>query len=100
MTERIFAGRVVIVTGAARGLGRDYARYFAQDGAYVVLADVKDTDGAAADASSGGPRCIGVMTDVTDRLSVEALVDRTKSEFGRLDILINNAGLWRGLNEG
>jgi NAD(P)-dependent dehydrogenase (short-subunit alcohol dehydrogenase family) len=92
-------GKVVIVTGAARGLGRDYARYFAQDGANVVLADVKGTEAAAEEASAAGPRCIGVETDVTDRASVTALVDTVKGEFGRLDVLINNAGLWRGLAE-
>jgi 3-oxoacyl-[acyl-carrier protein] reductase len=92
-----FDGRVVIVTGSARGLGRDYARYFALDGANVVLADVRGTEGAVAEAS--GPRCIGVDTDVTDRMSVEALVDRVRAEFGRLDFLVNDAGLWRGLAE-
>ncbi len=95
----IFDGRVVIVTGAARGLGRDYARYFAQDGAHVVLADVKETEAAAVDAAQAGPRCIGVDADVTDRGSVEAMVERVRDEFGRLDVLINNAGLWRGMNE-
>jgi NAD(P)-dependent dehydrogenase (short-subunit alcohol dehydrogenase family) len=92
-------GRVVVVTGAARGLGRDYARYFAADGANVVLADVKDTESAVADAALAGPRCIGVATDVTDRASVEAMVARTVEEFGRLDVLVNNAGLWRGLHD-
>jgi 3-oxoacyl-[acyl-carrier protein] reductase len=90
---------VVLVTGAARGLGRDYARYFAEDGANVVLADVKGTDSAVAEAGSAGPHCIGVEADVTDRVSVTAMVDRVKSEFGRLDVLINNAGLWRGLGD-
>lgn len=91
--------RVVIVTGSARGLGRDYARYFAEDGANVVLADVKGTESAAKEAAAAGPACIGVETDVTDRASVQALVDRVGAEFGRLDVLVNNAGLWRGLAE-
>lgn len=95
----IFEGRVAIITGAARGLGRDYSRYFARDGANVVLADVKDTESAAEEASEAGPRCIGVEADVTDRASVRALIERTKETFGRVDILINNAGLWRNLNE-
>jgi len=92
-------GKVVIVTGAARGLGRDYSRYFAADGAHVVLADVKGTEQAAAEASAAGPRCIGVELDVTARSSADAMVARTMEVFGRLDVLVNNAGLWRGLNE-
>jgi 3-oxoacyl-[acyl-carrier protein] reductase len=92
-----FAGRVVIVTGAARGLGRDYARMFARDGAHVVCADVKGVDGPAEEASAAGPRAIGVEADVTTRESCAQLVARTREAFGRLDILINNAGLWRGL---
>jgi NAD(P)-dependent dehydrogenase (short-subunit alcohol dehydrogenase family) len=91
--------RVVIVTGAARGLGRDYARYFARDGANVVLADVKGTESAAEEASAEGPRCIGVEADVTDRASTDAMVAAARDAFGRLDVLVNNAGLWRGLNE-
>ncbi|MEE2057242.1 SDR family NAD(P)-dependent oxidoreductase [Rhodococcus artemisiae] len=92
-----FEERVVIVTGAARGLGRDYARYFAQDGANVVVADVRDTQSAAAEASLEGPRCVGIDVDVTDRRSVEAMIEKVRAEFGRLDVLVNNAGLWRGL---
>ena len=95
----VFDGKVVVVTGAARGLGRDYARYFAQDGANVVLADVKGTEAAAEEASAAGPRCIGIEADVTDRASVAGLVEAVDAAFGRLDVLINNAGLWRGLNE-
>jgi len=94
-----FDGQVVIVTGAARGLGRDYARYFATDGAHVVLADTKDVSGALHEIEATGPRCIGVATDVTSRASVDVLVAKTKEEFGRLDVLVNNAGLWRGMNE-
>ena len=93
----MFDGRVVIVTGAARGLGRDYARFFAADGASVVLADVNRLDGAVRDASAGSGTCVGIRADVSDRASVAALMDRTMEEFGRLDVLVNNAGLWRGL---
>lgn len=94
-----FDGRVVIVTGAARGLGRDYARFFAADGANVVLADVNRLDGAIGDASAvgGSGRCIAVQADIADRAAVTALMDRTTAEFGKLDILVNNAGVWRGL---
>lgn len=55
-----FAGKVVVVTGAARGLGRDYARYFAEDGAKVVLADVK---GCEAAASAAGSNAISVVAE-------------------------------------
>ena len=97
--RRRLAGRVAVVTGAARGLGRDYARFFARDGASVVLADARDASAAAAEASSEGARCIALHAEVTSRASVEALVARVRQEFGRLDVLVNNAGLWRGLAE-
>ncbi len=89
------AGRVVIITGARRGLGRDFAKLFAADGAHVVLADIQDASAATQAASETGPRCIAVQTDVTDRASVDALMAATLAEFGRLDVLINNAALWR-----
>jgi NAD(P)-dependent dehydrogenase (short-subunit alcohol dehydrogenase family) len=90
-----FTDRVVVITGARRGLGRDFARYFAEDGANVVLADLKDAEAATEAATAAGARCLAIRTDVTDRASVDALMARTKAEFGRLDILINNAALWR-----
>ena len=93
----VFEGRVVVVTGAARGLGRDYARYLARDGANVVVADSVDGDDAVREAGAEGPRCLFWPTDVTGRSSVHALFDATLAAFGRLDVLINNAGHSRRL---
>ncbi|MGE0795993.1 MAG: SDR family NAD(P)-dependent oxidoreductase [Acidimicrobiia bacterium] len=92
---RPFDGRVVIVTGAARGLGRDYARYFAEDGASVVLADLEPATAALEAVASTGASCLAVPLDVTDDASTAAMVDRVVQAFGRIDVLVNNAGLWR-----
>ena len=92
-------GRVAIVTGAARGLGADYARYLAEDGAAVVVADI-DGEGAAQTAKeivATGGRALAVDVDVADNASVLKMVEATKAEFGGVDILINNAGIWKDL---
>jgi len=91
-----FAGKTAIVTGAARGLGRDYARLFARDGANVVAADV-NTEGAndcAAEIGKSGGHAIGVALDVRDPASAKAAVDAALARFGSADILVNNAAVW------
>jgi 3-oxoacyl-[acyl-carrier protein] reductase len=96
----LFDGRVAIVTGAARGLGRDYARFFAEDGAAVALADV-NAEGArqaAKELAASGARALGIECDVTDLRSAEALAERVSGELGRIDILVNNAGIWGDLD--
>jgi NAD(P)-dependent dehydrogenase (short-subunit alcohol dehydrogenase family) len=94
-----FEGKVAIVTGAARGLGRDYAAFLAEDSAAVVLADVNG-EGAQASAKElehNGARAIGLQVDVTDEASVDAMVASTVREFGGVDVLINNAAIWGDL---
>jgi 3-oxoacyl-[acyl-carrier protein] reductase len=94
-----FDGKVAIVTGAARGLGCEYARMFAADGASVVVADI-DGDGAvraARELAGGGARAMGVTVDITDEPSVDAMVAAVGSEFGGVDFLVNNAALWGDL---
>jgi 3-oxoacyl-[acyl-carrier protein] reductase len=93
------AGKVVVLTGAARGLGRDYSRYLAADGVHVVLADVKEVEAATLEATASGTECVGIEADVTSRDDCERLMQAAVDTFGRLDGLINNAGLWRGLHE-
>ncbi len=90
-----FIGKVALVTGAASGMGLATARAFAEAGAAVVLADVKEAavQTAAEELGAAGHRAIGVACDVSDDAQVAALVDRTVAAFGRLDAAFNNAGV-------
>ncbi len=87
--------KVVIVTGAARGIGAGIAADLAEKGAHVVIADL-NADAArqtASKISAGGNNAIAVAVDVSSRASVKALIDQTVSRFGRLDVMFNNAGI-------
>ncbi|MFD9936907.1 glucose 1-dehydrogenase [Streptomyces massasporeus] len=90
-----FSGQVALVTGAASGMGLAAARAFADSGAAVVLADL-DHDAvhtAAGEITDRGRQAIGVVCDVTDEQQVEAAVRRAVTEYGRLDMAFNNAGI-------
>src|SRR5206468_1276716 len=90
-----FENKVALVTGAASGMGLATAKAFAEAGAAVVLADFKE-DAVKAEAQklvAAGHRAIAVRCDVSDDAQVEAMVDRTVAEFGRLDAAFNNAGV-------
>ncbi len=83
--------RVVIVTGGAQGLGRAYAARLVGEGAQVVIADV---NGALAASTADEIGALPVQTDVANRSSVQTMVDTTVREFGRVDVLVNNAALF------
>ena len=90
-------GKVAVVTGAGEGIGLGIARRFARDGAVVVIAEVNSATGqAAAEALSSelGATARFIATDVTDRDAVESMIDEIVGEFGRVDVLVNNA--WGG----
>jgi glucose 1-dehydrogenase len=90
-----FADQVVIVTGGAQGIGRACVEAFAAEGAAVVIADI-DADGgqkAAEAIRAGGGRAQFIQTDVGDAGQARRLVDQSLATFGRLDVLINNAGI-------
>jgi glucose 1-dehydrogenase len=90
------AGKVAVVTGAAQGLGRACAERFLADGAKVVIGDINGTDLAAwADELGQAASLAPVEADVTKRTDVERLVAAAIEKFGRLDIMLNNAGIAR-----
>src|SRR5467141_1422124 len=90
-----FENKVALVTGASSGMGLATAQAFAEAGAAVVLADVKDeaVRKAAEQLVSEGHRALAIRCDVSDDAQVEQMVERTVSEFGRLDAAFNNAGV-------
>jgi 3alpha(or 20beta)-hydroxysteroid dehydrogenase len=87
-------GKVALITGAARGMGASEARLFAKEGAQVALADVLDADGEAL-ATELGDAAIYLHLDVTSEDEWSRAVDEALQRFGRVDVLVNNAGILR-----
>src|SRR6478735_9944178 len=90
-----FAGRSVIVTGAAQGMGRAISAAFIDEGAQVLLADLNGEKVATTATELDGGRGVasGTQCDVTDRTQVEAMVQTALDRFGKIDHLVNNAGV-------
>jgi NAD(P)-dependent dehydrogenase (short-subunit alcohol dehydrogenase family) len=88
------SGKVAIITGAAQGIGAEYARALSAEGAAVVVADVLDANPVVSAINANGGQALAVHCDVTNPASVKAMVAATLERFGRLDILVNNAALF------
>lgn len=86
------AGRVCLVTGGAQGIGEACIRRFARENAHLVIADIDDARGAALAAELGG---LYIHCDVGDKAEVDALVAQVMAAHGRIDVLVNNAGIFK-----
>jgi 3-hydroxybutyrate dehydrogenase len=87
--------KVAVVTGAASGIGREIARRFAREGAKLVVADINAVaaSAAAAELDDSGKRALAIAMDVADEAQVELAMNSVISAFGRIDILVSNAGI-------
>lgn len=86
-------GKVALVTGAAAGIGQAIARRFAEEGAQVVAVDLRGFEGAHATAVGFDGGVETCSCDVSDPLAVQALLEHVEQRYGRLDVLVNNAGI-------
>ncbi|MFA7437944.1 glucose 1-dehydrogenase [Castellaniella sp.] len=91
MSGNQLSGKVAIVTGAGGGFGEGIAHMYAQEGAQVVVADINQ-QGAERVASAIGPQALAVKVDITSSAEVADMVAKTLEKFGRIDIIVNNAG--------
>ena len=91
------AQRVAIVTGAARGLGAGYAQTLAQAGYAVTITDLRDCAATREAIAAAGGRVLALHTDVTSAAETQAMAAATVAEFGRIDVLVNNAGAFSNL---
>ena len=87
------AGKTALITGAARGIGLEFARAYIAEGATVALADI-NAEAVEKAAASLGPQAVAVQMDVTSQASIEAGFTRAVAAMGRLDVLVNNAALF------
>lgn len=93
MNDRRLEGRVALITGSARGIGRSFAEHYLNEGAHVIIADI-NIEKANETANALGENCIAIKLDVTQQQSIDACVAESIKRLGKIDILINNAALF------
>ncbi|HEX9420788.1 MAG TPA: SDR family NAD(P)-dependent oxidoreductase, partial [Methylomirabilota bacterium] len=95
--SKALAGRIAVVTGGTRGIGLAIARALAEDGASVVVSgrDAARLESAVMELEASGAAAVGLAADQSKREDCDRLVDAAKERFGRIDVLVNNAGITR-----
>src|SRR2546421_11108990 len=97
MNAKKLTGKVAVVTGAAKGIGAAIAKHLADEGAAVVVNYSSSKEGAdrvVADITRNGGRAVAVQANVAKQADIRRLFAETKKAFGRLDVLVNNAGVY------
>jgi len=92
-----FGNKVAVITGAARGLGQEYARQFARRGAQVVVSDLRECDDTLEIIEKEGAEGLAVTADVADASSAANMAEAAVKRFGGIDVLVNNAALYGSL---
>jgi NAD(P)-dependent dehydrogenase (short-subunit alcohol dehydrogenase family) len=95
-----FDGRVAVVTGGAGTIGAAYCKGFAAEGAAVVVADMADSSDLVAELKTSGYSAIGASVDISDKASTEAMAQAAMEQFGRIDVLVNNAAFFKAVTRG
>jgi NAD(P)-dependent dehydrogenase (short-subunit alcohol dehydrogenase family) len=92
-------GKIAIITGAGQGIGRAYALRFVEEGAKVAVADLNHANAEAVAKEIGNERALAVHVDVSDEVSTSEMANTVADEWGRIDVLVNNAGIFFDLEQ-
>jgi 3-oxoacyl-[acyl-carrier protein] reductase len=96
----VLRNKVAVITGAGRGIGREFALRYAREGAKILIPDIslERAENTVKEIKAKGGEAVAILTDISDEKATKKMADAAIKHFGKVDILINNAAIWYGLN--